>query len=33
MTAQLPPVIVVRSNNELLPPIIKIDGKIFKVVK
>jgi hypothetical protein len=31
MTVSLPPVIVVKDDNELLPPIIKIDNQTFKV--
>jgi hypothetical protein len=31
MTVLLPPIIVVRDDNELLPPVIKIDNKTFKV--
>ena len=31
MTISLPPVIVVKDDNELLPPIIKVDEKVYKV--
>ena len=33
MSANLPPVIKVESNGDWIPPIIKIENKIYKVVK
>jgi hypothetical protein len=31
MTVSLPPVIKVSDENDLLPPIIKVDNQVFKV--
>ena len=31
MTVSLPPVIVVKDDNELLPPIIKVNEKVYLV--
>ena len=31
MTVSLPPVIVISDANNLLPPLIKVNGEIFKV--